>query len=222
MSLIISVDFVFSATKVTLRDNTGDYDATNNPGGYGTPNPAFNIYAHYGIIRKKYAGDTPDVVLTMDPYNPITDTSYPATRTVDGWYEGTKLNILIWTAGTSGIGTVRYYGGNVYIANASTTSTPGTDGTWTPVTDLTTIEDNTSVIATIVGRVTAYNADVYWGELATEKASNDVIGINMDDRQLERFRTIKYNIWAALAADQLGDNLQGEVIVNRLQNLGAK
>jgi hypothetical protein len=222
MALIVVPVFQFSLTTITMVDMTGAYNVTTNPTGYGSPNPAFTDYAHYAIIRKKNVNSVADSALTLSSYNPITDVNYSAPRAVDGWYQGTKLNILIWTAGTYASGTVRYYSGVIYQANTSTSSTPGADGTWTVVTDLTTIEANASVVATVINRDTAYNADVYWSSQIAELTKQGNLAIEDDDRDKNRLDTIYRTIQQVLVADQRGNNTAGEWCVLRLQLLGAK
>lgn len=218
----VTISVTFSRTQVIVTDTTGAYNVTTNPGGYGTPNNAFADYAHYVILRKKGVGDTADAVMTLDTYNPISATSFTATRTLDGWYEATKLNITIWSAGTYASGTVRYHSGVVYVSNTSTSQTPGAGAEWTVVSDLTTIEDNATLIATIEGRVTVYNADTYWSKQIAANSKEGKCGVCQDDRQKDRLDRIYFHIQAALVADQLGNNTDGEWNVQALILLGAK
>lgn len=218
----VSIAITFSRTQVIVTDDTGAYNVTTNPGGYGTPNNAFSDYAHYCILRKKGVGDTADAVMTLDAYTPTSATEFTATRTLDGWYEATKLTITKWTAGTYPADTVRYNGGSVYIANTSTSGTPGVSSDWDAVTDLTEIEDNDTLIATIDGRVTVYNADTYWSKQIAANSKQGNCGICSDDRQKDRLDRIYFHIQAALVADQLGDNENGEWSVQALILLGAK
>lgn len=216
----IKIAVTFSKTKVIVTDTTGDYDVATNPGGYGTPNNPFSDYAHFVILRKKNVNSVADALMTLDSSDPITDTVFQATRSVDGWYEAAKLTIPIWTAGTYASGTVKFYNGVIYKANASTSSAPP-HATWDVVTDLTTIEGNTSITTTYDGRVTAYNADVYWSKKIAGLAQAGSCGVCEDDKMKARLDNIYRNIQIAIVADSLGLNTSGEWVVLRLILLGA-
>lgn len=221
MALEISVALSFSRTAVTFTDGTGDYDAGDNPGGYGAPNDEFSDFAHYAIIRKKNVNDVDDEILELDAYNPLTATEFTTERAVDGWYEGTKLNIRIWSAGIYNVDTVRYHSGVIYKANTLTSQTPGAGAQWDVVTDLTTIESNNSVTVTRDGRVTPYNADLYWGKQIAANSKQGKCGICQDDRQKERLDRILRHIHAVNVADAYGFNQDGEWNVLALIQLGA-
>lgn len=221
MALSVVIAVTFSKTQVIVTDITGSYDALTNLGGYGAPNDAFADFAHYVILRKKNVNSVPDQVLVLDASNPLSSTVFTYTRTIDGWYEAKKLNIRIWSAGTYAAGTVRYYSGAVYISNASTSGVPGVTG-WNLVTDLTTVEGNATLIATVDGRVTAYNADTYRSKQIALNSQKGLCGICADDRQKGRLDKIWFHLQAVLVADQLGDNTNGEWNVLALQLLGAQ
>lgn len=221
MGLSVAITVTFSGTQVIITDTTGNYDLTNNPGGYGSPNPAFSDFAHYVILRKKNVNLVADVVLTLDAYNPLSSTVFTYERTLDGWYEATKLNISKWTAGSYVSGDVRYYNGSIYQANTSTSATPGADSTWTVITDLTLIENNPTLIATLLGRSTAYNADTYWSKQIALLSQKGKCGICEDDKQKNRLDKIYFHIQAELVADQFGDNESAEWNVQALILLGA-
>jgi hypothetical protein len=222
MSLVVTAGFVFSADTVVFQDTTGAYNAVTNPTGYGAPNAAFADYAHYAILRKKNVNDVDDEVMTLASYSPITDYVYSADRSVDGWYEGILLLITPWTAATYPVDTVRYYAGSVYISNQSTSQVPGAGAQWDVVSDLTTIEDNSTVYAVREGRVTAFNADVYWSRQIARNSQRGHCGICEDDRTKERLDRIYTTIQQAVVADSLGDNTEGEWCVLKLQLLAAK
>lgn len=220
MALVVTASMSFSATKVVITDTTGTYDALTNPTGYGTPNAEFDDFARYAIIRKKGVNSTPDEVLTLDAHNPLTATYIQADRSVDGWFEADLMCILIWTAGTYPAGTVRYHNGVVYEANTSTSATPPTSA-WNVIADLTDLEDNSTIVETIVGRVTPYDADTYWSQQIAGQAQQGTLW-NVDDRVSSRLDRIYSLVQQVLSADQLGNNTQGELIVLRLQIMGAK
>lgn len=223
MALAVVIDFEFSATQSILVESTGDYNAVTNPTGYGTPNPAYADYAHYAIIRKKNVNMVADSVLVVDAYNPLSALQYEATRTVDGWYEGVKLNILVWTAATYPLGTVRYRSGVIYkVINAAGTAQQPPHADWEVVSDLTSIESNASVVVTTVERDTAFTADAYWSQLMADLTQQGGLAIADDDRSKKRMDDIRRTVQQVLAADQLGNNAAGEWCVLRLQLLGAK
>lgn len=222
MALQVVVQFAFSAQGLTFSDVTGDYNAVTNPTGYGAPNDAFSDFAHYALIRKKNVNSVADEILALDVYNPISATNFTADRDRDGWFEGKKFNIRIWSAGTYPSGTVRYHSGSIYMANTSTSQTPGAGAQWDVVTDLTTIENNATVIITAEGRVTVYDADVYWSKQIMKNSQGGKCGLCEDDRKKAKMDRIFLYIQQALTADQLGLNTDGEWSVLALRLLGAK
>lgn len=217
----VKIAISFSATQVIVDDTTGNYSVSNT-GGYGAPNDLFSDFAHYLILRKKNVNQVADVVMTLDSYNPLSSTQFTATRTIDGWYEAKKLNIRKWTAGSYVLNDVRYYNGAVYKATTATSGTPGVSLDWQVVTDLTTIESNATVVTSVDGRVTNYNADVYWSRQIAVNSQKGHCGICADDRQKSRLDKIEFHLQASLVADQIGDNESGEWNVLALQALGAK
>lgn len=221
MSLSVSVDLEFSATGVTLVDQTGAYDATTNPGGYGSPNAAFGDFAHYALLRKKNVNSVADALLTLASYDPLTATEFSTTRSVDGWYQGVKFNIPNWTAGSYAAGSVVYKSGVIYKANAPTSAQPPASA-WDIVSDLTTIETNSSITVTTVNRNTAYNADVYWSNQIADLTEQGNMAIDDDDRDKTRLDNIYRTIQQVLVADGRGNNTAGEWCVLRLQKMGAK
>lgn len=229
MALALAATLTFSATKVILTNTTGDYDVSDNPGGYGSPNAEFTDYAHYAIIRKKNVNGVADSVLTLDSYNPVSAVSFSADRSVDGWHEGKLLEIEVWdigtayTGGTALTGSVVEDDGVVYYCEQNNTGNKPSlnPSDWEPVTDLTTIEENPFVLTKFVGRVTPYNADVYWSTKMAENSQAGRCGICADSREKERLDKIYFHIQAVLVADQLGSNTDGEFNVLALLALGA-
>lgn len=231
MAFALAGTLTFSADQVILTDTSGDYDVSSNPTGYGTPNPEFDSWAHYGLITKKNVNEVADVVLTLDAFNPISDSEFTAARDVDGWYEGTILNIPIWdyvpatayTGGTVLTGSVVYDLGIVYYCTVSNTSArPASNPSkWTVVTDLSTIATNPSVTAKIIGQVTAYNADVYWSKQIATLSEQGQCGVCEDDKLKARLDKIYRYIQNVLVADQLGNDTDGEWNALQLIAMGA-
>lgn len=221
MALSVVLELVFSATTAQLNDITGAYDAVDNPTGYGAPNAEFADYAHFAIIRKKNVNSVADSLLTLAAYDEVTADEFIGTRSVDGWHEGCKLNVPVWTAGTYASGTVKFYNGVIYMANTSTTETPGAGSQWDVITDLEDIEGNSSIITTYEGRVTAYNGDVYWSKQIALNSQAGHCGLCEDDKKKARLDKIYRYIQNVLVADQLGDNQNGEWNALQLIAMGA-
>lgn len=221
MALELSATLTFSSTLVTLTNDTGDYNVSTNPTGYGTPNPAFAALAHYAIIRKKNVNDVADAVQSLTAYDEETAESFTCSRAIDGWYEGTLIDILIWTAGTYASGYVVYYNGVIYQSSTSTTGTPGVSGDWTVITDLEDIEDAATVYTYAIGRTTAYDADTYWSKQIAQNSQRGLCGICDDDRQKSRLDKIEFHLSVVLAADQQGDQTEAQWNVLTLIDLGA-
>jgi len=218
MALELSGTVTFTSALVTLTNDTGSVAATE----YGVGgNPAFVDLAHYAIIRKKNVNDVADEVKTLSSYNVITATTFTCTRDIDGWYEGTLIDIVIWTAGTYASGTVKYYNGVIYLSNTSTSQTPGAGAEWDVVTDLEDIEDNSTIYTYAIGRTTAYDADTYWSKQIAQNSQRGLCGICDDDRQKSRLDKIEFHLSVVLAADQQGDNTEAEWNVLTLIDLGA-
>lgn len=231
MALDRSASLTFSVDQVILTNTTGNY-SVSNPGGYGTPNPAFAAFAHYAIIRKKNVNEVADSVLSLDSYDPETALTFTADRDPDGWYEGVLLDIDVWDSGTSYVGGSLTTGsvveddGIVYVCGTSNSnSKPSLNPSkWIVVTDLTTIEDNTTLSATAEDRVTAYDADVYWSKQIADLSQKGQCSMQLivDDKLKARLDLILLNIQCAKTADQFGSDTQGEWAVLRLRHLGAK
>lgn len=220
MALTVALELVFSASTVQLNDITGSYDAVDNPDGYGSPNAEFSDYAHFAIIRKKNVNSVADVVLALSVYDELTATAFVGARSVDGWHEGCKLNIPIWTAGTYPSGTVKFRNGVIYKANTSTSQQPP-HADWDVITDLEDVEGNSSIITTYEGRVTPYNADVYWSKQIALNSQAGHCGLCEDDKKKARIDKIYRYIQNVLVADQLGDNTNGEWNALQLIAMGA-
>jgi hypothetical protein len=220
--LEVKLDWIISPTTISVKDITGDYHVSSNPGGYGAPNDLFTDFAHYVIMRKKGVGATADVVLVVAANDPLTNLVFTAPRLTDGWYEAVKLNIRKWLAGTYDAGTVRYYNGAIYVAQVNTSSTPGANADWAIETDLLEIEENETIVITIAGKSTPYNGDVYYSKQIAANSMKGKCGICTDDRQKERIDTIFLHIQAVLVADSQGNFADGEWNALSLIQMGAK
>jgi hypothetical protein len=103
MALILNItkDSI-SSDGATLKvvDSTGDYDATDNPGGYGTPNPDRSDLALFlRAFGKQIAED--DVTLTIATYNPQTADEWDITLQTDGWQQIKTYGLLLYNVNTN-------------------------------------------------------------------------------------------------------------------------
>ena len=93
MSLVLQItlqSISADGTTLVFADTTGNYDSVNNPGGYGTPNPARNTLALFLQVFNNRFDGSPTVVetpLTIASYTPTTVTSWTATVAKEGWQE---------------------------------------------------------------------------------------------------------------------------------------
>ena len=71
---------------IYIDDDTGEYDAVSNTGGYGTPNTARNAVALIEIT--KYKAVSGDVELTAESYDPETVTQFEYRDRGEAQYEG--------------------------------------------------------------------------------------------------------------------------------------
>lgn len=112
--------------------------------------PARNTLALYVYLAKRDA-DNNDTFLTISNSAPLTATSWQfALPSQDGNFVSNIFGFNIWGAGTYAQNACVYYSanGNFYIANTSTSQTPG-GGQWTLITDvLATATNNSSVYQT--------------------------------------------------------------------------
>lgn len=75
--------------EATVEDSTGVYDVSDNPGGYGTPNPERNELGLVALIDYKATGGDETVVPTTFDGLTVTEIVVPITKDghiqVDGW-----------------------------------------------------------------------------------------------------------------------------------------
>jgi hypothetical protein len=171
-----------------LEDNTGVYNVTTNPGGYGTLNPARNTLALY-VYGYKYRSTTPEA-LTIGNTIPLTATQWQVPMGEDGYYYFTLLAIPIWdTVPTYTINTIVYYQTHYYIAIAiSTNQDPINNPTkWQLITDLTTtaIQTNPSIYYATFNTVVNYRGKVC---LQTQTYLEAKCNCNCDDNNRSEVR----------------------------------
>lgn len=137
-------------TYFMVEDNTGTYDATSNPGGYGAPNPERSELALF-IYGYKYHKETADsaleIVNNLDPENAA---SWQVMMSEDGYHYIRVVAVPLWNGTTEYIlGELKFYATKFYKATQTSTNLDPVNNPdyWTEVTDLTTDEvyENTSV-----------------------------------------------------------------------------
>lgn len=71
---------------IYINDDTGEYDAVSNTGGYGAPNTERTDVALIAIT--KYKAESADVTITAEAYNPEDVTEFEYQGRSDSQYEG--------------------------------------------------------------------------------------------------------------------------------------
>lgn len=103
MALILNIvksSINSEGTELNLTDDTGLYDASDNPGGYGSPNPTKNEVATILLANNKRQ-DEGDVLLTVQDYNPTVDYNYVVELYKDGWYQVISYGLRLYSVNTS-------------------------------------------------------------------------------------------------------------------------
>jgi hypothetical protein len=84
---------------IVYKDNTGSYDVTTNPTGYGAPNETrANLYIKFFLTLKKTVGDEQ---ITLPTYISNTVTQWSVTVTEDGYYEAYMFATIAYAGGTT-------------------------------------------------------------------------------------------------------------------------
>lgn len=224
MALALKTEFLISPDTISLKNITGTYDALSNPGGYGTPNEAFDDFAHYAILTKKNVNNVADVVLAINAYDPLSALQFTAPRTVDGWFEGVLLDVRFWDdAEANTVGQIRHVDGNNYIAiQDGTNHPPASSPSYWEAIALADMVDNDSVEVLKSDTISIFNADVYWSKKMAGFSKQGKCGVCEDDREKRRMDDIEFHISAANVACGMGNYVDGEWNVLSLLKLGAK
>lgn len=102
MALVLNVDHSATSTscgELTILDNTGNYNVSTNPTGWGSPNAVrSDYYIKLILALKKTTGDE---YITVDAYNDNTVTSWTVDITEDGYYQVFAFACLAWNSGTT-------------------------------------------------------------------------------------------------------------------------
>jgi hypothetical protein len=89
MALVINIvksSINDEGTEMLLSDSTGSYEVSDNPGGYGTPNPERGDIALILVANNKRQDDG-DVECTVQSYNPVSADEFTVELNKDGWYQ---------------------------------------------------------------------------------------------------------------------------------------
>ena len=103
MSLVINIvksSISEDGTTMYLSDNTGAYEPSDNPTGYGPPNPARADLAVFILATNKRI-DEGDVDLEVADYNPASATSWSVTLHKDGWQQVNSYGLRRYDVNTS-------------------------------------------------------------------------------------------------------------------------
>lgn len=138
-------------TTITLTDSTGTYNASTNPGGYGTPN--WDRADTALLLFVTWKGSDGDEAISITAYNEFTVTSWSITIAKDGWYQYALYGCPVYDGATSYVlNNVVYYDDKFYIAlGPSTGSQPdGNPSDWAEITSVATMDDANNVYEDIV------------------------------------------------------------------------
>jgi hypothetical protein len=137
LELKIEKDSISSdCTTLTIKDNTGNYNVSTNPHGYGSPNETrANLFIKLFVTLKKTDGDEAQ---TIDAYDENTEDTWEIDITEDGYYEIFSFACKAWNSGTTyAAGHIVYSSGtdSFYKSlQASNTNHAVTDASWWEVT----------------------------------------------------------------------------------------
>jgi hypothetical protein len=152
-----------------LLDNTGLYNVTTNPGGYGTPNPDRATLALY-LYGYKYKKDVDDTPLNISNLDPTAVTQWQIPMPTDGYYYFTLLGFNIYDVLLPyAQGVYVYYAGGYYksLDVIATGEDPiNNPSLWEPVADLTSddVSGNASVYTAFSDQVPNYRAKACYQE----------------------------------------------------------
>jgi hypothetical protein len=121
-----------AGTIITVKDNTGNYNADSNPTGYGSPNPERNTLALFlRAYAKRYDGgdEIVDTNLTVTPASSdktAVDTWDVTLLSKDSWVQATIYGLQLYSTSTSfEIGELTYHAGTDQIRKILTKTGDG-------------------------------------------------------------------------------------------------
>lgn len=174
-------------TQINVIDSTGDYDAEDNPGGYGSPNPERSDLAVFIFMYDKTPNEDDVLLEDVDNTSPETADEWFGTIDHDSWYQFLVVSVPIWTSeGLNGSGvyivdSIVYRGSNLYITQGDDVGTDPLEDevNWriVEVEDLPDyLETSSTVIYGVSNDVVMVNSGVCYAKLvarATEEGCCD-------------------------------------------------
>lgn len=225
MSLVLNIEKSSTSSDcatLTIVDNTGNYNVSTNPTGYGSPNESrVNLRLGVFVNLMKSTGREP---VSVPAYNEATATTWTVTLTEDGWYEIYGFACFEYSSGTTyDIGHITYdpstdlfykslVAGNIGNALSDTDS-------WEATTD---VEDFSAAIAD--GQSDVYECTDNTVELCrSRKCEAQAIlkaeCCECDDCQMKDYEKIRLKIEAAAIAGELENYTRAQKIIENIQVL---
>lgn len=225
MSLVLRVEkssISSDCATMTIEDNTGSYNVTTNPTGYGSPNEdRVNLRLGVFVNLMKSTGREP---VSVPAYNKATADTWTVTLTEDGWYEIYTFGCLEYDPGiTYDIGNICYDPSTDAFYKSLIAGNLGNAVTdiykWVATTD---VEDFTTAISD--GQVDVYECTDNVVELCRSrkceaKAILKAECCECDDCQLKEYEKIRLKVEAAAIADELENFSRAQKIIESIQVL---
>lgn len=129
LELQATITLAADNTIATIQDSTGDYDAINNPGGFGAPNPLRNEIGLFIVGKKTTGAGVESFLNRVEDYDPLTEDSFAFELSGDGWYTLFLVGLQLFD------GLASYSSGD-YVYNSGTGNIEQYNGaTWDIVAD---------------------------------------------------------------------------------------
>lgn len=108
MALILRLSYdsiTADGTQITISDATGNYNASTNPGGYGTPNPdRSDIALFLRAFTKRFDGSdtitSANIVATPNDTDPVVTASWVVEVTAQGWHQSNLYGLQLYDVNT--------------------------------------------------------------------------------------------------------------------------
>lgn len=192
--MALSINIVKSSlnsdgTVMNLSDDTGAYNVSTNPGGYGTPNPDRNQVAIFLLAYNKRSDG--DVSLSIASYNKTTATTWAVTLNKDGWQQVNAYGLQLYDVNTEfSISELVYNSGTDEIWKILTKSGSGPYTYTHSVATTADLEDTNNVIAykSTLNTLTLVNYDKclfkankkYYDDLGADSPALAVMDLNFN------------------------------------------
>lgn len=226
MALVLVVDkstISADCATLTITDQTGNYDASTNTGGYGAPNETrANLYLKLFVTLKKTTGDEPQ---TVPAYNENTASEWEITISEDGRYEAVLFGCLVWSAAiTYALNEITYdaaqdefyksvQAGNINQARTDT-------AWWTPVTTPAELQAAADLPQADVYIDTDDIVELCNSKICRAEAYRDAdCGCVDDPCNLSTYEKIRLKIEGAEIEDAAGNPGNAQVIIENLQEV---